>query len=117
MLISNKVNNWTLTDEKRRLEINISTDTDADPKKVIDILTTIASKHKNTLENPLPMVIFNGYGTSSLDFTLYCWVEFTDSLKTKSELALDAHATLLKEGISVPVPLRRLQYDKDKKPL
>lgn len=117
MLISNKVNNWTLSDEKRRLEINISTNTDADPNKVIELLTTVANEHQNTIENPVPMAIFNGYGTSSLDFTLYCWVEFSDSLKTKSEVALGAHAALLKVGISVPVPLRRLQYDKDKKPL
>lgn len=117
MLISNKVNNWTLSDDKRRLVIPISTSFDAEPDKVIAILTKVADEHPETLEQPPPMAIFNGYGSSSFDFTMYCWVEFSASLKTKSELALGAHSALLKEGISVPVQLRRLQYDKDKKPL
>lgn len=115
MLISNKVNNWTLSDEKRRLEINISTNTDVNPKEVIELLTTVAKKHQNTLENPAPMAIFNGYGTSSLDFTLYCWVDFSDSLKTKSEVALNAHATLVDAGITVPVPYHRVDIGKGKK--
>ena len=111
------MNNWTLSDEKRRLGIPISTSFDAEPDKVIAILTKVANEHPETLEQPPPMAIFNGYGSSSFDFTMYCWVEFGVSLKAKSELALGAHSALLKEGISVPVQLRRLQYDKDKKPL
>jgi small-conductance mechanosensitive channel len=61
------------------------------------------------------MVSFEGYGNSSFDFTIYCWVKFSASLKTKSEIALNAHKALLAAGITVPVPLRKLQYDETKK--
>jgi small-conductance mechanosensitive channel len=62
-------------------------------------------------------VLFDGYGSSSFDFTIYCWVEFSASLKTRSEIAVNAHKQLVAAGISVPVPLRRLQYEGSKKPL
>jgi len=114
-LISNKVNNWTLTDEKRRLTINVSTSFDAEPEKVITILSAVAKDHPETKDQPVPLVLFDGYGSSSFDFTIYCWVEFSASLKTKSEIALNAHKELSKAGISVPIPLRKLQYGNDNK--
>jgi potassium efflux system protein len=37
-LLSNQVINWTLTDQKRRLEIKVRTNFDANPREVIEIL-------------------------------------------------------------------------------
>lgn len=117
-LISNRVVNWTLTDQKRRLVIPIRTAFDANPKEVIEILKTVAGKHPNTLDFPAPMTLFNGYGSSSLDFTLYCWVEFNVSLSTKSDIAVNAHEALAEAGIPVPLPVQKIQIDKkeDKHP-
>ena len=112
ILISNRVVNWTLTDQKRRLVIPIRTAFDANPKEVIEILKTVAGKHTNTLDFPAPMAMFNGYGSSSLDFTLYCWVEFNVSLSTKSDIAVNAHEALAEAGIPVPLPVQKIQIDK-----
>ncbi|MCD4731022.1 MAG: mechanosensitive ion channel, partial [Bacteroidales bacterium] len=118
ILISKRVINWTLTDEKRRLVIPIRTAFDANPKEVIEILKTVAGKHPNTLDFPAPMALFNGYGSSSLDFTFYCWVEFDVSLSTKSDIAVNAHEALAEAGIPVPLPVQKIQIDKkeDKHP-
>jgi potassium efflux system protein len=112
-LISNKVVNWTLTDQKRRLEINFKTAIEADPEMVIDILRETAEEHPNTLKTPLPMALFNGFGDSSLDFTLYCWVDFSISLSAKSEIAVNAHKTLAKAGIPTPVSMHKFQISQD----
>jgi len=112
ILISKRVINWTLTDEKRRLVIPIRTAFDATPKNVIEILKTVAAKHPNTLDFPAPMAMFNGYGSSSLDFTLYCWVEFNVGLITKSDIAVSAHEALAEAGIPVPLPVQKIQIDK-----
>jgi len=119
LLITNKVVNWTLTDQKRRLVITIRTAFNADPKKVIDILKNVATDHPNTLDYPAPMAIFNGYGDSSLDFTLYCWVQFDVSLSTKSDVAVEALEALTEAGIAVPLPVQKLHIgrDEDKHPL
>jgi len=111
-LISNRVVNWTLTDQKRRLVIPFRTAFNAIPKEVIEILKTVAVKHPNTLDIPAPMAMFNGYGSSSLDFTLYCWVDFNVSLTTKSDIAVNAHEALAEAGIPVPLPVQIIQIDK-----
>jgi len=113
LLITNKVVNWTLENQKRRLVISILTPFDADPEKVIEILTAVAQKHPNTLDQPAPMVLFNGYESSALDFTVYCWVEFNVSLSTKSDIAINSKKALAEAGIAAPIPVQKLQIDRD----
>ena len=110
-LISNKVVNWTLANEKRRLEISIKTAFDANPEKVIKILSELAAQHPNTLDQPAPMAVFNGYESVALDFTLYCWVEFNVSLGTKSDIAIAAFKALAAAGIEAPLPVQRIKMD------
>ena len=111
MLISNKVVNWTLSNQKRRLSIFIKTPSDVDPEKIIEILKEVACKHSNTLDEPAPMVIFNGYEGSIFDFTVYCWVEFSASMSTKSDIAVDAIKALAKAGITAPLPIQKIKID------
>ncbi len=113
-LISNKVVNWTLANEKRRLEITIKTAFDADPEKVIEILTEVAGQHPNTLNQPAPMAVFNGYESVALDYTLYCWVEFNVSLSTKSDIAIGAFKALAAAGIEAPLPVHRIKMDNNR---
>jgi small-conductance mechanosensitive channel len=113
LLISNKVVNWTHTDQKRRLEIPFKTAVEADPRKVLGILSATAEAHPNTLKTPKPLALFNGYGDSSLDFMLYCWVDFSMSLNTKSEIAINAHEALALAGIPIPVSMHKLQINQD----
>jgi small-conductance mechanosensitive channel len=113
LLISNKVVNWTLTNQKRRLTISIKTLFDADPEKVIEILTKVAQQHPNTHGQPVPLVLFNGYESYALDFTLYCWVEFNVGLITKSDIAINAKKALAAAGISAPLPFQKIKIDHD----
>ena len=112
-LITNNVVNWTLTNKKRRLVIPIRTAFDANPKQVIDILKKVADVHPHTHKKPVPFALFNGFGNSSLDFTLYCWVMFDVSLDTKSDIAIAAHEALSKAGISVPLPVQKMIMEEE----
>jgi small-conductance mechanosensitive channel len=116
-LISKEVINWTLSDQKRRLKIIIRTDYNADPKMVLKIIREETEKYPNTLKEPPIMALFDGYGDSSLDFTLYFWVYFNVSFTSKSEVALNIYEALKSEGIGVPLPMRRWQQDSGGKPL
>ena len=106
-IISKEVINWTLSDQKRRLKILVKTEMGADPRKVLEIMSHEASKHPNTLKHPKPMALFDGYGSSSLDFTLYFWVYFDVSFSTKSDVALAIYDALDNEGIGMPVPMQK----------
>jgi small-conductance mechanosensitive channel len=113
LLISNKVVNWTLTNQKRRLSISIKTPTDANPETVIEILNEVAGKHPNSLDEPAPMVVFNGYEGPAFDFTLFCWVEFSVSLSTKSDIAMHAIKALANKGIAAPMPVQKVKIDRE----
>jgi small-conductance mechanosensitive channel len=112
-VISREVINWTLSDQKRRLMIPVKTVMEADPRQVLKILKEEANRHPNTLKNPEPMALFNGYLDTALDFTLYFWVYFNASLSTKSDVAMYIHDALRENGIELPVPRQRLYYDKE----
>ena len=116
-LISKEVINWTLSDQKRRLKIIIRTDYNADPNLVLKIIREETEKYPNTLKEPPVMALFDGYGDSSLDFTLYFWVYFNVSFTSKSEVALNIYEALKAEGIGVPLPMRRWQQDSGGSPL
>jgi small-conductance mechanosensitive channel len=59
------------------------------------------------------MALFNGYESSALDFTLYCWVEFNFSLSAKSEIAINAIKALATAGIAAPMPVQKIKIDRD----
>ena len=108
-LISKKVINYTLTDRNRRSKIIMKTTPDADPEKVITLLTEMAKEHPKTLNNPKPITYFYGYDDDgNLTFTLFYWTTFSDTLVTDSEISLNIFAKLKEEGIQAPVPARRI---------
>ena len=114
-LISKQVINWTLSNEQRRLKIQVRTSLDADPRIVMKLLREIATTHPNTLPNPEPMILFDGYGNTSLDFTVYLWVYFNVSFGTRSDIALKIYDAIKEAGYDVPIPLQKIHYISDEK--
>jgi len=105
MLISREVTNWTLSDQKRRLEIEVGVEYGTDLSKVLKILIDSAKKHKSVMDDPEPMAWFTGFGDSSINFKLVFWhPEFDGSLALKSEVAISVFEAFEKEGITIPFP-------------
>lgn len=108
-LISNEVTNWTLSDMRRRIEILVGVAYGSDPHKVIQLLLKVARHNERILEDPEPVVLFLGFGDSSLDFSLRAWTdEFNNYLNTKSDLTLAVHDALYAAKIEIPFPQRDL---------
>jgi len=74
ILISNKLTNWTLSDNKKRVEIFIGVEYGSDLEQVIDILELSAGRVDTILKNPAPKALFMEFGDSSLNFRLRFWV-------------------------------------------
>jgi len=105
MLISREVTNWTLSDQKRRLEIEVGVEYGTDLKKVLKILIDSANKNKKIMQDPAPSAWFIGFGDSSINFKLVFWhPEFDGSLAVKSEVAINIFDAFEKEGITIPFP-------------
>ncbi len=108
-LIANDVINWTLTDRKRRVEVAIGAAYGSDPNHVMAVLRKTAEDQPDLLAFPEPLVLFMGFGDSSLDFSVRAWVRtFEDHLRVRSELAAAVNEAFAAEGISIPFPQRDL---------
>ncbi|NHZ73275.1 MAG: mechanosensitive ion channel [Nitrospirae bacterium] len=106
-LISKEVVNWTLSNRRRRVEILIGVAYGTDPEQVIEILLGVAKAHPDVQEDPAPSVVFTGFGDSSLDFQLKCWVErFELAVEVASELRVAVNRALADAGIEIPFPQR-----------
>jgi small-conductance mechanosensitive channel len=108
-LVSGEVLNWTLSDQHRRLEINVGVAYGTDPEVVIDLLTRMASKHPDILAEPSAETLFVAFGDSALNFQLRAWTNhFERWIQIKSELTIGVNATLRDAGIAIPFPQRDL---------
>jgi small-conductance mechanosensitive channel len=61
------------------------------------------------LDDPEPLAIFVGFGESSLDFELRCWIpRFEEGLVIETALRVGICARLRAAGIEIPFPQRDL---------
>ena len=117
MLISREVTNWTLSDQKRRLEIEVGVEYGTNLKQVIDILTDCAGKHEVVMDDPAPLAWFTGFGDSSINFKLVFWhPSFDGGLSVKSEVAISVFDALEKAGITIPFPQQDVYIKENKLP-
>ena len=108
-LISNEVTNWTLSDQRRRMEILVGVAYGTDPHLVLELLLNAARSDERILADPEPAALFLGFGDSSLDFSLRAWTdEFNEYLSIKSDLTLAVHDAIYAAGIEIPFPQRDL---------
>ncbi|HEY0466380.1 MAG TPA: mechanosensitive ion channel domain-containing protein, partial [Polyangiaceae bacterium] len=100
-LIADQVINWTMSDQKRRLEIAISVDHGSDPKRVMRMLEEVWRSHAKVLPDPAPKAMFLQHG-DSLEFQLQAWVAFDDYASVRSELTLALNERLTDERVEMP---------------
>ncbi len=108
-LIQERVTNWTLSDRVRRVEIAVGASYETDPDRAIEVLLGVARAQPLVLLHPAPMALFRGFGESSLDFVLRCWIAMEgDWVKVRSDLGIAVHRALREAGIEIPFPQREL---------
>lgn len=108
-LVSNKVTNWTLSNKRRRMELQIGVSFKSDPHIVRDLFQQILDEHKEILKNPEPYLLFTGLGESSLNFSLYFWVsDFAEAKRIRSEVLFRVFDVLKEHRIEIPFPQRDL---------
>ena len=102
-IITNRVSNWTLSNQRRRIKLPVKVAYGNEPDRVLELLVRVAREHQGVLEFPEPFATFNGFGDNYLDFTLYYWIS-DKILQTKSEVALGVHNIIKEAGIDTPRP-------------
>ena len=103
-IISNDLINWTLSDDKRRLQIKVGVAYGSDVNKVLKILQKVAVNNEHVFPEPAPRALFEEFGDSSLNFRLLCWIPFDRGLSTRSELTVAIYNAFEEENIEIPFP-------------
>ncbi len=71
--------NWTLSDEVICRTFSVGIAYGSDIRKTERLLREIAASNPQVLKEPAPVVLFKGFGTSSLDFELRVFISGMDS--------------------------------------
>ena len=112
-LITKSVVNWSLTDYLRRTDIAIGVAYGTDPQRVVALLNEIVKAHPQVVRPPEPLITFDLFGESSLDFTLRFWSRLDQRLQIRSELNTKIAAEFEKNGIVIAFPQRDVHLHLD----
>jgi potassium-dependent mechanosensitive channel len=106
-LISNKLINWTLSDRRRRLEVTVGVAYGSNQDQVHSILTGVLAAEPEVLRDPEPLVVFEAFGDSALNFRLLFWIPDLDvGLKTTDRVNTAIARAFDEAGIEIPYPQR-----------
>jgi len=110
-LISSQMINWTLSDKRRRLQVDVGVAYGTDPKKVLKVLREAAEAHPDILPDPAPLPRFLGFGDYTLNFQLLFWIpDFDISFRMGTEVTTLVNDHLAKAGIKIPLPQRDIHF-------
>ncbi len=108
-LISEAVTNWTLHDRVGRVDVGVGVAYGSDTEKVKEVLLAVAKDHPQVRSIPEPLVLFQNFGDSSLDFELRCFIHnIRDVFRVRSQLRFAIDAAFREHHITIPFPQRDL---------
>lgn len=88
----------------RRMDIDIGVAYKEDVGKVMEVLRDIANRNSLCLDEPEPLILFKGFGNSSLDFLFGVWFSKTDFIALRNSIQHEIHQRFKEEGIEIPFP-------------
>ena len=108
-LVANPVINWTLSNRRVRLIIQVGVAYGSDISLVIETLVACAKQNSHLAKEPIPQVLFLNFGESALEFELRVWVlDADDRLVVSSELHQEIDRRFREAKIEIAFPQRDL---------
>lgn len=88
----------------RRFSAKISVAYKEDIRRVREILMEVAEQNEFALSEPEPLIIFEAFGTSSIDLSFRVWAPRDEFILLKNSLQEEVKARFDEEGIEIPFP-------------
>jgi potassium-dependent mechanosensitive channel len=106
-LTSERVTNWTMSDRRCRVDIDVAVVYTADTAHVLELLRKTAGADLGVMAAPAPVAVCTGYRDSGLGFQLRAWTaRFDDADDVRSRLVLAVHAALVAARVEIALPQR-----------
>ncbi len=112
--ITSKLINWTLSDSKRRITIQLRIAYGADLQRVKELLLDIARQHPDVLDDPAPQAVLVEFGDDSVRFDFRAFVDFGAGERAKDDLQMAIDRTFREEGIELALPQLSIQLPEKK---
>jgi len=108
MLITQRVENLSLSDAKISQSTVVTVVHDAPVEQVMGLLMQACQSQARVLQEPAPLVALSAFGAEGLEFTVSYWFEDPASgqLGLKSDINLAILQALRDHGIAMPYPQR-----------
>lgn len=107
--ISSKVINYTLSDKRRRIDIEVHIDYREDPERIIKMLYEITEGLDFILKEPATYIRFKAMGESTLEFQVRAWIsDFDNGISLGSQLTLAIFTGLRERGVEIPFPSKNI---------
>jgi small-conductance mechanosensitive channel len=108
-LISQHVTNWTMTNNFRRVEVNVGVAYGSDLSMCREAIAKAVFKKNNILSIPEPLILVNELAGSSINFRILFWAnDIGNWVLTKSQVLDEVYANLNQAGIRIPFPQQDL---------
>lgn len=105
--VTDSIINWTLSDLVTRTIIPVGIAYGSDTQKALSVMETVIHDNALILKEPVPAVLFLGFGDSSLNFELRVFVKtLADSILVRHQLHMELERRLREAGIEIPFPQR-----------
>lgn len=108
-LITEKLLNWSLSNVINRMTIEVGVAYGSDPDQVREILERVVSEHPDVMGEPGPLINFDTFGDSSLNFTLRFFLANLDRrIGVTHEINTAIAKAFQQANIEIPFPQRDL---------
>jgi small-conductance mechanosensitive channel len=109
-LVTQKVVNWTYTDNNTLVKVLFGTNYEADPRLVCKLAIEIAAAAPRAIKNKPPNCILTEFAEAGMKFSLTFWISNPDGMDAvKSDVMLSLWDAFKREGIKVPYPVREIR--------
>ena len=100
----------------RRYDLQVGVAYKEDLRRVREVLLDVADRNPLCLEEPAPIIIFQGYGDSSINHQFSVWARTDNYLELRNSLPLEVKEAFDEAGIEIPFPHRTLYTGAETEP-
>jgi small-conductance mechanosensitive channel len=106
--VTQRVINWSYSNDEVRLDLEFGVSYTADPRKVIELTLEAVKTVERVLQTPAPLCHFKAFGDSSLNFVLLFWIRDPKKgiINVRGHVLLAMWDSFTREGIEIPFPQR-----------
>lgn len=107
VITNNNLINWTYSNISSRFRIDVGVDYSSDVKLVMELMERAVKAQKEVLISPAPVVRFEEYADSSLNFSVFFWCDEVFRVEIiKSQIRVRLYEYLKENNVEIPFPQR-----------